>query len=113
MRELFDDTTITNLRSRLREEGYIVKEDEGNTFAIDFTRKLIINLTAEGFDLNRLKWQRTITPQEKKPNRRPQQSKPSMKKPHIDGGGSSSEKREWEVGSQGYDKVDDGSSLKM
>ena len=113
LRELFDDTTITNLRSRLREEGYIVKEDEGNTFAIDFNRKIIINLTAEGFDLNRLKWQRTITPQEKKPNRKPQQSKPSIRKPHIDGGGSSSEKREWEVGSQGYDRVDDGSSLKM
>ncbi len=112
LRELFDDLTITNLRAKLREDGYIIKEDEGNIFAIDFTRKIIINLTEEGFNLRRLK-QQPKKRQTKKPVRKPKISKPPIRKPTIDKGDSSDQKREWEVGSQGYDKVDDGSSLKM
>ena len=112
LRELFDDLTITNLRAKLREDGYIIKEDEGNIFAIDFTRKIIVNLTEEGFNLRRLK-QQPKKQQSQKPIRKPKISKPPIRKPHIDKGDSSDQKREWEVGSQGYDKVDDGSPLKI
>lgn len=110
LHDIFDDTDITDVRKELRNEGFIIKTDGDNTFAIDFNRHIIINLTAEGFDLTRLQRQ-----QQQK-----QQQKPKQKATRLprfrklrDAGAGHGEKREWEVGYKGnYDQIDDGSNLK-
>lgn len=96
----------------MRNEGFIVKTDGDNTFAIDFNRHIIINLTAEGFDLTRLQYHR------QQPQQQQQKPKPKNKIFHRvrklrDAGVGHGENREWEVGYKGnYDKIDDGSNLK-
>ncbi|ROT02606.1 mobilization protein [Muribaculaceae bacterium Isolate-007 (NCI)] len=112
LHSIFNDPNITNVRNELRSEGFIIKTDGDNTFAIDFNRHIIINLTSEGFDLTRLQYKRQQTQQ--------QQQKPKPKKkifPRVrklrDAGMGHGENREWEVGYKGnYDKIDDGSNLK-
>lgn len=104
LHDIFDDPDITDVRNELRKEGFIVKADGDNTFAIDFDRHIIINLTAEGFDLARLRQQQN-------------QKQKSSHLPHVrklrDAGVGRGENREWEVGYKGnYDKIDDGSNLK-
>lgn len=105
-RDIFNDTSITDVRKELRSEGIIVKADGDNTFAIDFNRHIIINLTTEGFDLTRLQRQAPRKQQKK------QSSAPRIRKLR-DAGVGHGEKREWEVGYKGnYDQVDDDSTLK-
>ncbi len=109
---IFNDPNITNVRNELQSDGFIIKTDGDNTFAIDFNRHIIINLTTEGFDLTRLQYQRQQIQQ--------QQQKPKPKNkifPRVrklrDAGVGHGENREWEVGYKGnYDKIDDGSNLK-
>lgn len=114
MGNIFADTEIADVRGKLREEGFIIKQDGDNTFAINFSKRIIINLTEEGFDLSRLRRQYP----EKQHSTKQQQQKKSplsgIRKLKDAGGGSQSEKREWEVGYKGdYDRIDDGQSLKM
>lgn len=112
LHSIFNDPNITNVRNELRSEGFIIKTDGDNTFAIDFNRHIIINLTAEGFDLTRLQYQRQQTQQ--------QQQKPKPKNktfPRVrtlrDAGVGHGENREWEVGYKGnYDRIDDETTLK-
>ena len=118
LREIFNDDTISYVRSQLHEEGFTIRQEEDATYAINFKQHIIINLTEENFNLERLK----------KPMKQPvkqveQHNNQQSKKPtaHLSskgklrdyGGGSHSEKREWEVGLKGnYDKVDDDYSIK-
>lgn len=112
LHSIFNDPNITNVRNEMRNEGFIVKTDGDNTFAIDFNRHIIINLTAEGFDLTRLQYHR------QQPQQQQQKPKPKNKIFHRvhklrDAGVGHGENREWEVGYKGnYDKIDDGSNLK-
>ncbi len=53
MGRIFADIKITDVRGKLSEEGFIIKQDGDNTFAINFSKRIIINLTEEGFDLIR------------------------------------------------------------
>lgn len=91
LHNIFNDTGITDVRAELRNEGFIVKTDGDNTFAIDFSRHIIINLTAEGFDLNRLYRQNPSQIQQ-------QQQKKHSPLPHIrklrDAGASHCDNRE-------------------
>lgn len=106
LRDIFNDASITDARKELRNEGFIVKSDGDNTFAIDFNRHIIINLTVEGFELTRLQRQTTRKQQKKQP------SAPRIRKLR-DAGVGHGEKREWEVGYRGnYDQIDDSSTLK-
>ncbi len=110
LQNIFNDTGITDVRSELRNEGFIVKTDGDNTFAIDFSRHIIINLTDEGLDLNRLYRQN-------QPQTQPQQQKKHSQMPHIrklrDAGAGHGDNREWEVGYKGdYNRIDDASMLK-
>lgn len=110
LKEIFADETITSVRSSLREEGFIIRQEDA-TYAINFKNHTIINLSEEGFNLERLK---------RKPIKQQQQPKHSANNPlsrhnkmRDHGEGSHYEKREWEVGQKvNYDDIDDGRSLK-
>ena len=118
LREIFNDETVTSIRSRLHEEGFTIRQEEDVTYAINFKQHIIINLTEENFNLDRLRkpikqsvklLERHKHLQNKKPN-----TFLSGKGKLCDfGGGSHGEKREWEVGQKSnYDDVDDGRSIK-
>ena len=108
LHDIFNDASINDVRDELRSEGFTVKSDGENTFAIDFSRQIIINLTTEGFDLRRLQCQKNYN-QKQKTKHSPL--------PHIrklrDAGAGHGDNREWEVGCKGdYDKIDDATTLK-
>ena len=110
LHDIFDDPNVTDVRKELRNEGFIVMKDGDNTFAIDFNRHIIINLTAEGFNLSRLQFQRQNAWKQNQPTQR---KTPVRIRPLRDVGAGHGENREWEVGYKGnYDRIDDGSRLK-
>ncbi len=113
LHDLFDDMNIADIRGELRNEGFIIKKDGDDTFAIDFSRNIIINLSEEGFDLNRLQSIRKLQPkkQPSKPKKQLIARNGKMKIRDVDTGRG--ENREWEVGYKGdYDRIDDSQSLK-
>ena len=57
LREIFNDETISSVRSRLHEEGFTIRQEEDVTYAINFKKHIIINLSEEDFNLDRLKKQ--------------------------------------------------------
>ena len=116
MREIFDDeTTTASVRSQLRAEGFIIRQEEDAVYAINFQKHIIINLSEEGFNLERLKWQPQGHNQPVPQTKNQAGSKfPRLPKFKDGGGGSQSEKREWEVGQKSnYDAVDDERTLKI
>ena len=116
LREIFNDETVSSVRSQLHEEGFTIRNEEDVTYAINFKKHIIINLTEERFNLERLRKQ-PVKPIER--NRHQQPAKPASRfssktKLRDVGGGSHGEKREWEVGQkENYDKVDNGNSIRM
>lgn len=116
LREIFEDETATALvRSQLRAEGFIIRQEEDAVYAINFQEHVIVNLTEEGFNLERLKWKPQTQNQPVPQAKNQAGSKlPRLPKFKDGGGGSQSEKREWEVGQKGnyYDAVDDECTLK-
>lgn len=115
LREIFENETATaSVRSQLRAEGFIIRQEEDAVYAINFQKHVIINLTEEGFNLDRLKWKPQIQTQPAFQTK----NQAGLKRSHAPklkdaGGGSQSEKREWEVGQKGkYDEVDDERTLK-
>lgn len=112
--KVFADLEIYDVRGKLREEGFIIKKDVDNTFAINFSKSIIINLTQEGFDLSRLRCQYPDKRNKQKQHKQNKSPLSGIRKLKDAGGGSQSEKREWEVGYKGdYDRIDDGQSLKI
>ena len=118
LREIFNDETVSSVRGRLHEEGFIIRQEEDTTYAINFKQHIIINLTEERFNLERLKRPMKQPVKQLNQHRHLQNEKPTgflsgKGKLRDFGGGSHSEKREWEVGQKGnYDKVDDDYSIK-
>ena len=116
LREIFNDETVTSIRSRLHEEGFIIRQEEDVTYAINFKQHIIINLTEERFNLERLRKQPV---KQIERNKHLQTTKPASRfsskaKLRDAGGGSHSEKREWEVGQKiDYNNVDDERSIKI
>lgn len=55
LKEIFADENIVSVRSAFREEGFIICQDEDATYAINFKSHIAINLSEEGFNLERLK----------------------------------------------------------
>lgn len=115
LRKIFNDDTVTSIRSRLHEEGFTIRQEEDATYAINFRQHIIINLTEENFNLERLRKQPV---KQIERHRHLQPTKPSSRffgkaKLRDAGGSSHSEKREWEVGlKQNYDDIDDIYSIK-
>ena len=115
LREIFNDETVTSIRRQLHEEGFTICHDEDATYAINFKQHIIINLTEENFNLQRLKKQPM---KQIERHKHLQPTKPASRfsgkaKLHDAGGGSHSEKREWEVGRKdNYDDVDDERSIR-
>lgn len=113
LKEIFDDETVTSVRSSLHEEGFIIRQEEDATYAINFKNHIIVNLSEEGFNLERLK-RKPIKQQQPHPKHSANKPFSRHNKMRDHGGeGSHYEKREWEVGQKGnYDDIDDGRSLK-
>ena len=115
LHEIFaDKEATTSTRSRLREEGFIIRQEEDTFYAIDFKRHILIDLNAEGFNVELLQRKPKINKQTKSQQAIPKSKKLLRNAGLRDaGGGSQSEKREWEVGHNGnYDEIDDGRTLK-
>ena len=115
LREIFNDETVFSVRSRLHEEGFTIRQEEDVTYAINFKQHIIINLTEENFNLERLRKQPV------KPIKHHKHQQPTKSTSRFLGkaklrdvvGGSHSEKREWEVGQKGNnDNVDDEFKIK-
>ena len=116
LREIFNDENVSFIRSRLHEEGFTIHQEEDAIYAINFKQHIIINLTEENFNLERLK---------KQPMKQIERHKHLQSTKHTSrfsgkaklrdvSGGSHSEKREWEIGYKGnYDKVDEEHSMKI
>ena len=102
----------------MHEEGFIIRQEEDTTYAINFKQHIIINLTEERFNLERLKRPMKQPVKQLNQHRHLQNENSTgflsgKGKLRDFGGGSHSEKREWEVGQKGnYDKVDDDYSIK-
>ena len=116
LREIFNDETVISIRSRLHEEGFTIRQEEDVTYAINFKQHIIINLTEENFNLEQLKKQpmKQIERQKHLQSKKTTSRLSDKAKLRDAGGGSHSEKREWEVGQKGnYDNVDDEHSMKI
>ena len=116
LREIFNDENVSSVRSRLHEEGFTIRHEEEATYAINFKQHIIINLTEENFNLERLKKQpmKQIGRHKYLQSTRPTSRFSGKAKLHDAGGGSHSEKREWEVGHNvNYDVFDDNHSMKI
>ena len=116
LREIFNDETVSSVRSRLYEEGFTIRLEEGATYAINFKQHIIINLTEENFNLERLKKQYRRLPVSHKfeHDKKSTSHFLGIAKLRDAGGGSHSEKREWEVDQKSnYDEIDDGHSLRV
>ena len=108
-REIFNDESVHSVRAELREEGFKVLHDGDIYYAIDFHHHILINLNAEGFDLERVKWQPRkqqppkLQTKAKSPVRiapvpkiiKPQRLSAALNNTDV---GSQSANREWEVG---------------
>jgi len=101
--DVFMEHEGQELRARLRGMGIIIKRDGEDVFAIDFGKRRIVDLRAEGFDVKRLETPKHNHSQKQKTN-------PRMISRGGRGGesGGHSQNREWEVGTYGrYGEVDD------
>ncbi len=110
--EIFADETVS-VKAGLYAQGFTLREQDGTAFAIDFKRHIIVNLADEGFDLERLK--REAAPgQRNAPSKAKAGHRPFRLTGLKDaGGGSQSEKREWEVGRKdNTDDLDNSQQLK-
>lgn len=112
LREIFADETVS-VKAGLYAAGFTLREQDGTAFAIDFRRHIIVNLTDEGFDTKRLR-RKTTSKQMQTPSRTKATHRPFRLTGLKDaGGGSQSEKREWEVGRKdNIDDIDSGQLLK-
>lgn len=113
-----------SVRAELREEGFKVLHDGDTYYAIDFQHHMLINLKAEGFDLERVKRQ----PRKQQPSKLQTKAKtpvriasvPKITKPQRLSAalnntdvGSQSANREWEVGqSKNEEDVERGRGMK-
>ena len=113
LHEIFHDENVFSVQNALHEEGFIIREEAGAAYAVNFGSHIVIDLAAEGLDTERLK----PRPRKQQP-RQIHSTGNGGKKMHLhglkdSGAGSHAEKREWEVGSKGgYDDIDDGRNLK-
>ena len=55
LHEIFNDENVFSVKSALHEEGFIVREEAGAAYAVNFDRHIVIDLAAEGLDMERLK----------------------------------------------------------
>ena len=124
LKEIADDVSIASIRYALYRNNFVIRQNGEETFAIDFSNRLIINLTSIGFDIDdiqrrHLEIRRELFRQGKRQTEaHPGESKGTArnqkpKGPRDVGGGSHYQNREWEVGgNDDYDRVDDHTTLK-
>ena len=109
LREIFNDENVSFIRSRLHEEGFTIHQEEDAIYAINFKQHIIINLTEENFNLERLNKRpmKKIKQQKQQQNRKYSSHLTSKTKLRDVGDASHGENREWEVGNKGsYDDLE-------
>lgn len=112
LNEIFADES-RSVRGAMFEEGFILREHDGAAFAVDFKRRVIVNLTEEGFDTRRLERKAVAKQEQKRSDAGMTNRKFRAKAPGDAGGGSHYSNREWEVGGKNaYGDVDDGRTMK-
>ena len=115
LREIFNDENVSFIRSRLHEEGFTIHQEEDAIYAINFKQHIIINLTEENFNLERLNKRpmKKIKQQKQQQNRKYSSHLTSKTKLRDVGDASHGENREWEVGNKGsYDDLENSCYLK-
>lgn len=119
LREIFNDENVSSVRSRLHEEGFTIRQEEDATYVINFKQHIIINLSEEDFNLERLRKSMKQPLKQFNQHKHLQSKKPTALlsgkvKLRDFGGGSHGEKREWEVGQRGnYEDSDERYSIKI
>ena len=115
LRKIFNDETVSFVRSRLHEEGFTIRQEEGATYAINFKQHIIINLTEENFNLERLRKESVNQIELHKHLHLIKSISHFSSKAKLNNvnGGSHSENREWEVGQKiNNDEINNGCSMK-
>lgn len=112
IRAIFNDPDIVYVKPAIKAAGYKVIKDGDDYFAVDFSKRIIINLGEEGFNLRRLEWQPNINKQQNQ--NQSQKSSGKSTKMFRDPTPGRGDNREWEVGYRGrrYDEIDDENTLK-
>lgn len=118
IRAIFNDPDTVYVRPAIKAAGYKVMQEGDNYFAVDFDRKIIIDLAEEGFNIRRLEWQQPNQKDKSKDKTQTKHNRQDNKLGKIrklrDAGAGRGENREWEVGNKGrYDEIDGENSLKM
>ena len=108
---IFDLYSGKELWDKLQEDGYVVVRDNENFYCIDFMNRTIQNMVTYGVDLSKLYHSKADSKNEEY---KTVQAKLVL---HPDKllnkqGGSADGNREWEVGNNSYDEIDDERKLK-
>ncbi len=116
--EIFSNPEVSNVNKTIRDEGFQIHHSEdGDVFAVDFKKHVIIDLKAAGFDVSRMEYKlrKRTSKDQAKPVQKPALKKVRHIRPLRDvGGGSQEANREWEVGTKkDYDDMDEGRSMKI
>lgn len=93
LREIFSDKHSLDVGEKAKEAGFCFILIHDVAYAVIANTYTIVNLSEEGFDINRINWE-PMKPEEK----RPSVKKTLRPKIRAVDGGSRSENREWEVG---------------
>ena len=114
LRHIFDTTPDESLRSKFREDGFLITNVDGQVYCIDFPNHAIVNMNAHGLDVTRL----FVNPHSQDQTLQTSSHQISghgvgdkVDKLVNQRGGSDDNNREWEVGGHGSE-VDDERSLK-
>lgn len=99
LHRLFEDKTVTSIRSAFHEEGFVIRETDSTAYAIDFQKHIIIDLGNEGFDLARLK-RKSSEKQADRKNNIHSKAKDSSYQRLRDAGGGRKPERKKGVGSR-------------
>ena len=122
LKDIAEDRTIASIKYALYKKGFVIRQSGDETFAIDFSNRLIINLSSIGYDIEAIRRQhmeirQQLMEKSQSPTHHAAIENPPKKRipksPRDAGGGSSYQNREWEVGSNhNYDDMDSQYSMK-
>ena len=112
LRHLLNHYSNETIKEKLHEDGYMVAAIDEQRCCIDFANRTIINMNEYGLELISDKKEIVAAPKQHVPIMENYGINKGMNKIINQRGGANDGNREWEVGSQGYDNIDDERKLK-